>query len=43
MNHEKLKQSKRFSHIGMHSNSNITYAMQYKEAFDILYESNFFI
>jgi len=35
-----MKQSKRFSHVGMHSNTNNTYAMQYKEAFDTLYESS---
>lgn len=40
MDLNKLEQSKRFSHVGMHSNSNITYAMQYKEAFDTLYESS---
>ena len=40
MNLEKVKQSKRFSHVGMHSNTNDTYAMQYKEAFDTLYESS---
>ncbi len=36
---DKIEQSKRFSHVGMHSNTNDTYAMQYKEAFDTLYES----
>ena len=40
MNLEKIEQSKRFSHVGMHSNTNDTYAMQYKEAFDTLYESS---
>ncbi len=30
----------RFSHVGMHSNTNDRYAMQYKEAFYILYESS---
>jgi len=40
MNYEKLKKTKRYSHIGMHSKSNITYAMQYKTAFNILYESD---
>jgi len=40
MNPEKIEQSKRFSHVGMHSNNNDTYAMQYKEAFDTLYESS---
>ena len=40
MNIDKVEQSKRFSHVGMHSNTNDTYAMQYKEAFDILYESS---
>lgn len=40
MNLDKLEQCKRFSHIGMHSNTNNTYAMQYKEAFDTLYESS---
>ncbi len=39
MNKEKLEEIKRFSHIGMHSGSNIVYAMQYKEAFDTLYNS----
>ena len=40
INSEKLEQSKRFSHVGIHSNTNDTYAMQYKEAFDTLYESS---
>lgn len=40
MNIDKVEQSKRFSHVGMHSNTNDTYAMQYKEAFDTLYESS---
>ncbi len=35
-----MEQRKRFSHIGMHSNTNETYAMQYKEAFDTLYKSS---
>jgi len=40
MNSKIIEQGKRFSHVGMHSNSNITYAMQYKEAFDTLYNSS---
>jgi hypothetical protein len=40
MDSERVERSKKFSHIGMHSNSNVTYAMQYKEAFDALYESS---
>ncbi|MDD4950572.1 hypothetical protein [Sulfuricurvum sp.] len=40
MDSEKAERSKRFSHIGMHSNSDMTYAMQYKEAFDALYDSS---
>ena len=40
MNLEKVEQSERFSHVGIHSNTNETYAMQYKEAFDTLYESS---
>lgn len=40
MNIDKVEQSKRFSHVGMHSNTNDTYAIQYKEAFDTLYESS---
>lgn len=39
MDNEKLEEIKRFSYIGMHSGSNIVYAMQYKEAFDTLYNS----
>lgn len=40
MNTERLEQSRRQSFIGMHSNNNVTYAMQYKRAFDSLYESS---
>lgn len=40
MNIDKVEQSKRFSHVGMHSNTNDTYATQYKEAFNTLYESS---
>lgn len=40
MKNEKMKQSERYSHIGMHSKSNKVYARQYKEAFDILFEAN---
>jgi|SaaInl8_200m_RNA_FD_contig_21_1398967_length_267_multi_5_in_0_out_0_1 hypothetical protein len=32
MKNEKMKQSERYSHIGMHSKSNKVYARQYKEA-----------
>jgi len=40
MDIDTIEQSKRFSHIGMHSNTNHTYALQYKEAFNTLYESS---
>lgn len=40
MNNDRLEEVKRYSHIGMHSTSNLVYAMQYKEAFDALYESD---
>jgi hypothetical protein len=40
MHYERIKRSKRFSHVGMHLTSNVTYSMQYKEAFDTLYESS---
>lgn len=36
---EKYIQSKRYSHIGMHSDSNRTYGTQFKKAFDTLYDS----
>jgi len=39
MNNNKSEKSKRFSYVGIHSNNNVSYAMQYKQAFDILYES----
>lgn len=40
MDIDKIEQRKRFSHVGIHSNTNDTYTMQYKEAFDTLYESS---
>ena len=40
MNQEKREEVLRYSHIGIHSSSNLVYAMQYKEAFDSLYESD---
>lgn len=40
MDKRKLEEIKRFSHVGIHSGSNVVYAMQYKEAFNTLYHSD---
>ncbi len=40
MNYQRVEQSRRYSHIGMSSDSNYVYAMQYEKSFNILYNSN---
>jgi len=40
LNKQRIEQSRRYSHIGMSSDSNYTYAMQYKKSFNILYDAN---
>ncbi|NQZ92054.1 MAG: hypothetical protein HRT97_06890 [Moritella sp.] len=39
MNNNRWEQTRRYSHIGISSNSNATYAIQYLNAYEILYES----
>ncbi len=39
MKNKKYIESKRYSHVGIHSDSNKAYAMQFKQAFNILYNS----
>jgi len=40
MDFNKIEQSRRFSYVGQYSSTNYTYALQYKQAFDTLYESS---
>jgi len=39
MNNYRREQTRRYSHIGMSSESNRIYAFQYQRAYEILYES----
>lgn len=40
MNDTRWNKSRRYSHVGMSSNCNFTYASQYQNAYEILYNSN---
>lgn len=40
MKNTRWEQARRYSHIGMSSNNNFVYAMQYYASFEILYDSN---
>ncbi|ELI5882993.1 hypothetical protein ACVW8L_004566 [Vibrio parahaemolyticus] len=40
MNNSKWEQARRYSHIGMSSESNFAYAFQYQTAYEILYNSS---
>ena len=40
MNNTRAEQTRRYSHIGMSSDSNYVYAMQYEKSFNILYDAN---
>jgi len=40
MNNNRVEQSEKYSYIGMFSNSNYVYAMQYSKSFNILYSAN---
>ena len=40
MTNNRREQSRRYSHIGISSNSNFTYAMQYQRSYEILYKSD---